>query len=225
VEVLNLGRPGAETDDHLEILRSHGLPLQPDFVLLQWYQNDVEVGDKRGRPRAMPLVPVRPVARWLHEHSVLYYLLRDQWSALQKRLGWIGSYEGYMQERFGDPDGPAARQAADAMTQLVAFCRQHDLPLGVVLFPDLVGPGPLDFLRQRVATQLQEAGVPVIDLAPIFFAHDDMQPLWANRLDRHPGSLAHREAAEAIWERFGASWLSAVAAPETSAGGVVGEQP
>lgn len=57
-EVLNFGRPGSETVDHVETLQDAVLPLQPDFVLLQWFVNDVEGHDKSGRP--MPTSTEQP---------------------------------------------------------------------------------------------------------------------------------------------------------------------
>jgi len=54
-EFINFGRCGAETVDELQTLRSQALRVKPDFVLLQWYINDVEGGDKSSRPRAKPL--------------------------------------------------------------------------------------------------------------------------------------------------------------------------
>ena len=52
-EVLNFGKGGAETVDHLEFLRYPVLYTNPDFILLQWYVNDVEGHDMRQRPRPL----------------------------------------------------------------------------------------------------------------------------------------------------------------------------
>lgn len=56
-EVLNFGRPGAETIDHLDFLNDPVLSTDPDFVLLQWYTNDVESRDKSERTRPLELIP------------------------------------------------------------------------------------------------------------------------------------------------------------------------
>jgi len=55
-EVLNFGRPGAETVDELALLPTV-LSLAPDFVLPQWFVNDVEGHDKSRRPSGRRLVP------------------------------------------------------------------------------------------------------------------------------------------------------------------------
>ena len=64
-EVRNFGRPGAETDDHLQILNEVVLDLSPDFVLLQWSVNDVEISHSR-RAVMIRLVPSDFVRSWLH---------------------------------------------------------------------------------------------------------------------------------------------------------------
>ncbi|MDH3284004.1 MAG: SGNH/GDSL hydrolase family protein, partial [Acidobacteriota bacterium] len=103
-EVLNFGVPGAETVDHLDILETI-LTVAPDFVLLQWFVNDVEGRDKSGRPRPFPLLPARArvLTETLHEHSALHFLVNRQWIRLQRGLAWHPSYEAYMRRRFGNP--------------------------------------------------------------------------------------------------------------------------
>ena len=49
-EVLNFGTAGANTPQHLDTIANVVLPLKPDFVILQWYVNDVEGHDSTGRP-------------------------------------------------------------------------------------------------------------------------------------------------------------------------------
>jgi len=78
-EVLNFGIPGAETVHHLDILKDPVLSAEPDFILLQWFTNDVEGRDKSGRPRPLILIPIE-----LREISALFYLLHDQWITIQQ---------------------------------------------------------------------------------------------------------------------------------------------
>ena len=80
------------------------LPLHPDFVLLQWYENDVEGLDKSRRPRPWRLLPSDTLTGLLRGRSALYFLMERQWGMLQRSLGWVGSYQDYMTVRFADPD-------------------------------------------------------------------------------------------------------------------------
>ena len=45
-QVLNFGMAGWDTVHELEVLRTLVLKASPDFVLLQWYVNDFENGDR-----------------------------------------------------------------------------------------------------------------------------------------------------------------------------------
>ena len=105
-EVLNFGKPGAETVDHVDILEKYVLPAAPDFVLLQWFVNDVEGRDKSRRPRYSNLVPINRMHRFLHAHSAFYYLLNSQWIGIQMHEGLSpeASYTDYLVDRFADPN-------------------------------------------------------------------------------------------------------------------------
>jgi hypothetical protein len=206
-EVLNFGRPGTETVDHLDILSNVVLPATPDFVLLQWYVNDVQgAADRRGRPRPWSLLPGQ-----LQRTSALVHLLNSEWARLQVQLGWQRSWEAYMLERFGNPQSPSSIAAQNALTQFFATCRQQGVPVGMVLFSkSYAQQSALDFLVDRVLTLCQREGLTCVDTRRTFAPFKDVRQLWANRLDSHPGPLAHRLVADALMEVFGSKvWIPA----------------
>ena len=133
-EVLNLGKPGAETIDHLVILKDIVLKARPDFVLLQWYVNDFEGHDKTARPKFIPLVPSSTVHRIMYRSSAFYYLATRQWNSIQKTFGLSGSYENYMLQRFGDPQSPQSQQALQLLKDFVELCKREKTPVGFVYF-------------------------------------------------------------------------------------------
>lgn len=212
-EVLNFGRAGAETVDHVKFLAHPVLPADPNFVLLQWFVNDVEGTDKSGRPRPRPLLPVPALVAKLRPTSALFYLLNGQWVALQAQLGWMGSYEVYMRERFGDPHSPSSVAAREALKQFLGACRQRRVSVGMVVFGDSYGhPSLLDFLVDRVLALCAEEAITCVDARPSFAPYADSRQLWANRLDPHPGPLAHRLVADRLLEVFGETWSRGAAA-------------
>ncbi len=213
-DVINLGRPGAETEDHLRILRDIAMPLEPDFVLLQWYENDVEGDDKSGRPRPMRLLPSAYLTKRLREHSVLFYLLQGRWTALQSALGWMEPYQDYMRRRFEDPLSPASQAATRALESFFATTMARDIPMGMILFPDPGGQRDLKFLHRRVLDQCHGAGIACVDLQDAFAAVENRQTLWASRLDHHPGAVAHGMAADLLLKTFAATWREACDAAE-----------
>jgi hypothetical protein len=208
-QVLNFGRPGAATQDHVEILLAPVLDLAPDFVLLQWYRNDIEGPDLAGRPRSMRLIPSDYLIRLLHERSALYYLASSNWDKLQGALGWSGDYDAYMHERFADPQSPGSLAARRQLERFVELCRERGIAVGMVIFPVMWGDDGLGYLRERVLAQCRELEIPCLDLAPDFAAFPDRSQLWVNPLDSHPGARANQLAARRIEERFGELWGAA----------------
>lgn len=211
-EVLNFGRPGAETIDHFAILRDVVLKTNPDFILLQWYINDFEGHDKSGRPKPMPLLPSYTLRTVLYPSSALYYLINQQWNSLQETLVFSGRYADYMYKRFGDPKGPESLKYIQSLKDFIDLCKNQKIPLGIVLFPDLdpdVGKAyTYNYLHKRVLEICTQEDITCLDLRSTFAGYTGYKKLLVNRFDAHPNPLANRLAAERIAETFGQFWLS-----------------
>ena len=211
-EVLNFGRPGAETVDHLEILDTYVLDLSPDFVILQWFVNDVEGHDKSGRPKPHRLLPSSYLAGLLHRNSALYYLINTRWAALQTNLGIIESHDSYMTKRFSNPDSEDSQAADKALETFILRLKTRNIPVGIVMFPRLVETEgmvdayPYDFLFERILNQCKRHDIKCLDLRHKFSRISPAEKLWASRLDYHPGPLANRITTEAILEVFSREW-------------------
>jgi lysophospholipase L1-like esterase len=210
-EVLNFGRSGAETVHELKILDQDVVPVAPDFVLLQWYINDVEGDDKSARPHPRALVPSPFLRSFLRQSSALYYLLEKNWNSLQERLGWTESYETYLIRRFSDSANPSSRQAAAALAEFVQRSRNRGIPTGIVIFgqhnPDGSVVRSLGFLPDRVVAFCSASRTPCLDLRSSFVAHGSPDySLCVNRFDCHPSAKANRIAAEEIMKIFGPHW-------------------
>lgn len=209
-EVLNFGRPGADTFDAIRILNNTVLPLDPDFVLLQWFVNDVEDHDARWRQRGQPLAPWPAMHRYLYRNSALYYLLNLQWNNLRQQLGWNQPYVDYLLARSGKPGSAIYEEVAAPLRQFVADTRAHGASIGIVLFPQLepdMGTAyPLQPLHDMVMSICDEEDLECLDLLTVYRRQGtdfDYQQFWVNRFDSHPGAEANRIAAEAIAEYFG----------------------
>jgi hypothetical protein len=214
-EVLNFANPWAELDDHVETLRRAALAADPDFVLLQWYPNDFEIG-KQGQPRPRPLAPWPALHRALFAHSALYAVLDLQWAWLQVRIGLTRDYAEYMRERFADPGGEASRRAVGALRDFVALSREAGVPMAIVLFPQLSdrqgADDPLAFLHERVLAVCAEESLPCVDLREVTAAWAGRSELLrVNRFEHHASALLHRLAAERLLETLGPLWAKAPA--------------
>lgn len=218
IEVLNFGEPGNNWPEHTRALERRILRLKPDYVLLQWGVNDVELDrDVLDRPRIPAIItdPVRHEA--VYRVSALYTILNAQWNRYQLYRFRGETYPSYMRRKYLDPQSEGAVHADQRMRQFIAACRRQDVGVGVLLFPDAaddLGAGyPYEFLHERVQAICRETGIECVDLRPRLAQVPDRRSLWASPLDSHPSILANRIAADAILETFATHWGGAAPPP------------
>lgn len=210
-EVLNFGRPGTATEDQIEMLRDAVLDTDPDFVLLQWYRNDVEGPSLEGRPLPQRFLPSDYLERVLHVHSALFYVVTLAWNQLRAAFNGEDAYADYMRERFADPESPDSLAAGARLDEFVSLAQARGVPVGIVTFPVLFAGDEFGYLRDRVMAFCEARALPCLDLEPAFAEHGDRRALWVDRFDSHPGPEANAIAAEQIERRFGPLWRSAQA--------------
>lgn len=211
-EVLNFGRPGAQTIDHIEILDRSALDSQPDFILLQWYVNDPQGKDGYIGLKTTPLFGSSTLKEALHHTSALYSVADIAWSSLQERFGWLESTTDYMVRRFEDSNNVDSREAARLLREFIDLCRKNGKPLGIVLFPKLLPElrtgYKLAFLHERVLGECTRVGIECVDLRAVFAEFTDARTLWASRFDNHPGPVANRIAADQLHRHFASVWVA-----------------
>ncbi len=210
-EVLNFGKPGAETIDHIGFLDDI-FELKPDFILLQWFVNDVEGHDKSARPRHYRLIPSDYLSDFFHRNSALFYLIHARWNELQRTLGLVGTYNQSMIKRFSDPGSDDSRRANRELNEFIRRVKSSDVGIGIVLFPNLVEAGgnidnyPFGFLFDRVIGISRKNAIHYVDMRPVFASITPASELWVNRFDSHPSAFANKKAAAAILEKFSEQW-------------------
>lgn len=209
-EVLNLAVPGNNTPQHLATLQSRVLPLGPDYVLLQWFVNDIEGDDLQGRPVTRPLLPAPRLHEWLRRRSALYTIANTGWSNLQVANGMTASYADYLQARAGNPHGADARREAALLRAIIDACHRAGASVGMVLFPDTGAPldasYPFAYLHDRVLEICEAEGITCLDLRNDFAAIGDRRTLWVSPFDHHPSAAANRIAAIKLLETFRREW-------------------
>lgn len=203
-EVLNFGISGAETADELLTLTRFVLPSRPDFVILQWFVNDID--DHKEVPREKParLLPSETLSRVLQQRSALYYLVEQQY----RRLRQSRSAEDL---KF-DPNSAKASNYRDLLTRFIQTVRSANVPIAMVIYPQLhevdgsAAKYPQKELIDFVVNVCESQGATCIDLRTVFAPVSPAVKLWANRLDSHPSALANELATNALVERLGAQW-------------------
>lgn len=206
-EVINMALAGMNLIQHNQF-QKFTLQLEPDYVLYQWYVNDMETTREGAAFKTPTLVP-RALHTTLIEHSVIYFLLQDVYREIRVATGKQQTYTAYMVDKLKDPASPGAVEAQKLLDKLATGFSSRGVPFGIVLFPEFSGlrDNPLGFLQERVLSYCTEKQLQCLDLTPAYLPYQDrMLELWANRFDAHPSKLAHRIAADEIFAVFGETW-------------------
>ncbi len=202
VEVINAGVPGYSTFQELAWLEAEGWSYEPDLVLLGFVLNDVveryhtlaAYGGGNtilGVDTTVTLGPLQRLVRRTAFHRFVTSLM----------LAGERRREVYSVRRLFDADLTPEVRAAWELTEtemdaMAAAARRRGVPLWVAVFPfrfqvaEDLAPRP----QERLAAWGRRAGVPVIDLAPVFAR---LGP--GGFLDHdHPTPEGHDAAARAL---------------------------
>ena len=202
-QVLNFALPGAETTDEIKFLTNSVLSNKPDFILLEWFINDVQGDDKQDAPHPVSFIPQK-----LRRNSVLFYLLHREISKAQRWLGLVTSADQYMSDRFGDPGSPASVKAAEMMNTFVKICREANIPVGLVLFSEsYYDPATkLEFLLDRMLDYCKDQGLRCVDTRDVLLPMQGDPTLLASKFDPHPSAVVNRLVADQLLEEYRDIW-------------------
>src|SRR5262249_41117276 len=196
-EALNFGRTGIDTEEETAILQQFVWRVHPDFVLLEWYVNDVENGDYSERPEvSYPISTDTALGRWLDrltDRTLLRWMLREEYQGALERLGLAETYPAYLHRMFAEPASPRWAIEDRALRAFIEECRTHHTPVAIALFPHLsagLSVGTYEFaeLHDQVLDVCRQEGVPCVDLRTTFAAQRDYARLWVHRFDAHPNA-------------------------------------
>lgn len=223
IEVLNFGNPGHNTADEVKVLKTDVLPeVAPDFVLLQWYVNDLEYRPAAPAVEASGAGTGKTGGDFVNEFkqkmlnvSVIYFLLADVVHRVRDML--VVSHADETYSRVGDPESFESREAEKAMVEFIRSARASNVPVGIVLVPHLLplknGAYPFLYLHKRVLSLCEREGITCVDLLPVMepYLKDETKymQLWVNRFDSHMGPFANELAVHRVMDVFGQGWAVA----------------
>jgi lysophospholipase L1-like esterase len=235
VEVINAGIPAYDTWQQALLLEELILSLEPNLVLLGFYENDIS-----SRPSAIrPIIgqngepPRRGLGAWLG----------DRWIALLKksRVLVLGR-EAYGRARTRWNPSPAAvrrtalldggrhpaleagwKEVDDSLQQMSGLLRRARIPFRIVIFPmpEQVWnrEANTSAYQGRLEGITREIRVPALDLLPAFKkAAADGRTLYIF-WDWHPNAEGHKVAARTIRTFISpvvAQWMAKTSIPHSS---------
>jgi lysophospholipase L1-like esterase len=197
IAVLNAGRPGADTAEHLAIFEELVDVVDPTVVVLAYCINDaIDRPLKRAyfaNRRWLPLISDN-VGRW----SELWRRSESAWMRASERLGWRRDWTDTIASLYAPSSERLVRHRRD-IERFVTAVRARGLPLVVVVFPffEHLEAYPLAEAHAVVDGIFAELDVPSFDLLEVF-AGSDARPWQVAPHDHHPNAAAHARAAEAF---------------------------
>jgi hypothetical protein len=221
--VINAGVSGHNLRNHIKYFKHFVKNIHPDFVLYQWYINDVDNSPNYKTITTPRLISNRAVHTFLWKNSALYYLIQNRYGMIRRMTGKQLSYTEYLRGRFLDPESPDSRKADKLTNKLFDSYEKAGVDYGVVLFPtfsDDLSNYQLGFLHDRVLEICTDRGIKCLDLRDTYKGLPN-KSLWANAFDAHPGKKAHKMAADAIYDFFDGYWKQQ--ADSSASGGAVTE--
>jgi lysophospholipase L1-like esterase len=184
-EVINAGVGNYNTVMEVAYFLDRGVSLKPDVVVLNYFINDAEPS------------PRRQTSPW-REYSQAYVLFASAIDKLSRQYFGKADWQTYYRDLYRD-DALGWEAARDAIGRLAAYCREHDIKLLVVNYPELheLRDYPFPEVTQRVEAVARENGVPFLDLLPTV---QDLDPtsIWVSPTDAHPNRTANLRFADAI---------------------------
>jgi lysophospholipase L1-like esterase len=139
--------PGRNTDQHAAAAAELVPRLDPDYVVYQWYVNDLEV--RQPRPAFRRTWHEWSYHRWLQTHSFLYFVVDDR---LSKMLPpGSRAYVDFLRTTFRPGAAPWARFRHE-LHVLAAHATSRARRTLVLLYPQVPfrGPYPLEDIHARI---------------------------------------------------------------------------
>ncbi len=227
-EVLNAGVTGYNTADELGLLRTRGLALKPESVVVCFNLNDFDYApvinslgiltrDRNARAGTWSPANVSEfylVLRWLAIMRGNAFATRPSSDAASTapapRFGDFDRAVSTIRKRYyAQPSDDRWQTMVDSLRGLAQVTRENGLRLVIAIIPDgdqLEAPEPAPLPQQKLLALCVEAALDCIDLYPAFVAAGGV----GLHLDiMHPNAAGHRVVARALADRL----LSAPAAP------------
>jgi len=184
-EVLNLGIGNYNTSQEVLRLRSLGLALDPDLIILGYFINDAEPTPKPNRG-------------FLIERSYLFAFVA---SRIRFVKPGTGNYLDYYRNLYGE-NQPGWKASQAALGDLALIGRERSIPAMMFIIPemhDLSDRYPFAGIHRRLEEVGATLGLPVVDLLPVFNGRKPESALWVSPLDAHHNAEAQELLAKGIY--------------------------
>jgi len=171
-EIINCGACGYDTRQERLFYESFASAYEPDLVIVSMCFNDD--------------------ISWLEEVNKGYVYIPGK---LDKIIVTLGLVRGFLVKQ----PQPDFSGCVDELLLLKSKLRENNIPLLVVIFRNSDWP-PWPLLSKTVSEGLKGTGIPVLDIGNALLKNHSYADLAVHEIDGHPNEIAHRIAAETIYQ-------------------------
>jgi hypothetical protein len=199
-DVVNIARNGWDTMKAYDAIRAY--PHEPDMILLSYHMNDIAGAAMQAGIR-LPF-QTRPPSRFVRlfvDRSYFVNFLYWRYFRYSAMDRTVKTYFHYLGQAYFNP--AAWRIHQGTLTDLVDYTKERNIPLAVLVFPDLSDIGKTKKFTSKVVDLMRDRHIKVIDLAEILEGRD-AETLVVSKIDAHPSPLLHREIGERLYQELGA---------------------
>jgi lysophospholipase L1-like esterase len=211
VEVINAGVMGYSAGDEMNLLNQIGDLLEPDLILIGFYENDVKDGPqvkKEDRNRWAIPIPENAKDALLSQSKLLMWVSMKYDQVLL--IAGIRSDHEASIERAYDLNSEDWKQFVSTYRKIHEWTKMHHIPpplVGLLLATPYFNPQLNDFINmtpkvevevhhvKQVQQVLNNMGIPTVDYLPLF-QRNNKQNMMVSKWEGHPNALAHRLYAE-----------------------------
>jgi hypothetical protein len=188
------GVPGWNTQGELEGLEAY--PYQPDVLIWSYFLNDIAEVDPEqdgGFHALFPEPPdtIKPYVNFFYLGEFLYWNLYRQVLA-----GGDNGYGDLIRNAYIRPE-IWEKHVAD-LNKVVDYAAEHSIRMVVIVWPVLTGVEQSEAMTRQVEAVFTARQVPVVNMVDYVKGYSAQQ-LVVNPFDMHPGLLAQRLAADALF--------------------------
>lgn len=199
-----IAQPGWNTADEYRAMLSY--PHKPKRMILAYYVNDI-IGANLKLGYGYPIHAEQPhnvFLKYSVEHS--YVINFVYWRLFRFHKRDMGKKDwDYLTASYSNPDIWKVHEAE--LAQIIAYVRDHEITLTVLLFPDLTNVKGSAPITSKVAEFFRAHDVPVLNLEPLLEGRDPSS-LIVNSLDVHPNEALNKEVAELLTHQIQTEELS-----------------
>ncbi len=198
VRVWALG--GDSTHTQLRYLQEI-IPWNPELLILGICLNDTEDPHnareyRRWRREALPPPPPPWLARLLPRTRAGTWIYQ-QFASIKAQQGYHRYYE-----RLYDKNYSGWHVFVQTLRTFNETCREHGITFVPVIFPtfDNVDNYPFEWIHDQIKEVLRAENIPYFDLLDTFRGQSPVRLQAIPNVDPHPSEIAHRLAAESIFQ-------------------------